>query len=125
MQNMNSSSRDSQEFNSQIPMFTSMPFNSNAIPADFANMLRNMATQVYPGEPPQGRQGEDRNVSGSGEPEIRVGGNINMNLGENIPEELRGALRSMMGMFSGAAPPSPTQGTPQDTNPTTGRSPTN
>uniref|UniRef100_A0A2C9U2Z5 Uncharacterized protein n=1 Tax=Manihot esculenta TaxID=3983 RepID=A0A2C9U2Z5_MANES len=124
-QNMNSSSRDSQEFNSQIPMFTSMPFNSNAIPADFANMLRNMATQVYPGEPPQGRQGEDRNVSGSGEPEIRVGGNINMNLGENIPEELRGALRSMMGMFSGAAPPSPTQGTPQDTNPTAGRSPTN
>ncbi|KAJ9146310.1 hypothetical protein P3X46_028592 [Hevea brasiliensis] len=125
-QNMNSSGHDDQGFNSQIPPFTSMPFNTNAIPVDFANMLRSMAAQVYPGQHPQDRQGEDRNVNGSDEPEIRVGGSINMNLGENIPEQLSGALRSMMEMFSGAAPapaPAPaTHGNPQDSNSTSKRS---
>ncbi|EEF48388.1 heat shock protein 70 (HSP70)-interacting protein, putative [Ricinus communis] len=116
--------RDQMNFSGQEPNneFTSMPFNMNGIPVDFANMFRNMAAQ-FTGEHPQERQGEDRNVNGSEDPEVRLGGNINLNLGENVPEELRGALRSMMGMFSGAATHGNPQ--PQDTNTTDGRSPPN
>lgn len=35
------------------------------------------------------------------EPGVRVGGNVNFNVNE-LPEEISGAFRSMMGMFSGA-----------------------
>ncbi|KDP32796.1 hypothetical protein JCGZ_12088 [Jatropha curcas] len=121
-QNTNLSTRDGQEFNSQFPPFPSMPFNTNAIPVNFTNILRDMAAQVYPGGHPQDRQGEDRNSNEADEPEISLGGNINLNLGENIPEELRGALRSMMEMVSGAAPAPASHGNPQDTNTTNGRS---
>ncbi|KAL0326177.1 UNVERIFIED_CONTAM: Small glutamine-rich tetratricopeptide repeat-containing protein beta [Sesamum radiatum] len=84
------------------PPFASMPFNINGLPADITSMLMNMAGNAFPGPHPQnGHEGENEagihNESG-----IRVGGNINVNVNE-LPEDLSGALRSMMGMFSGAA----------------------
>ncbi|KAK4429653.1 Small glutamine-rich tetratricopeptide repeat-containing protein [Sesamum alatum] len=84
------------------PPFTSMPFNINGLPADITSMLMNMAGNAFPGPHSQnGHEGE--NEAGTpNEPGIRVGGNINVNVNE-LPEDLSGALRSMMGMFSGAA----------------------
>ncbi|KAL0314314.1 UNVERIFIED_CONTAM: Small glutamine-rich tetratricopeptide repeat-containing protein [Sesamum angustifolium] len=84
------------------PPFASMPFNINGLPADITSMLMNMAGNAFPGPHPQnGHEGE--NEAGiHDEPGIRVGGNINVNVNE-LPEDLSGALRSMMGMFSGAA----------------------
>ncbi|XWS25144.1 hypothetical protein CRYUN_Cryun27aG0045300 [Craigia yunnanensis] len=74
------------------------------------------------GQPSQNRQGDDININESEEPGIRIGGNINLNLGDQmqmqIPEELTGAFRSVMEMFSGTAP----HGNTQDTN---GRSASN
>lgn len=103
------------------PSFT-MPFNTNALPTDIASMLMNMASNMPQAQPSQSRQGEDSNVSGSDEPGIRIGGNINLNFGENMPEDITGALRSMMEMFSGPSP----QGNPNphDTDTTNGRSAT-
>ncbi|XVF64577.1 hypothetical protein PTKIN_Ptkin09bG0179900 [Pterospermum kingtungense] len=92
-----------------------MPFDTSALPTDFASMLMNMAAGAYQG---QNRQGEDGNMNGSEEPGIRIGGNINLNFGDQMPEELTGAFRSVMEMFSGASP----HGNTQDTN---GRSPSN
>ncbi|XAR62798.1 hypothetical protein NMG60_11017678 [Bertholletia excelsa] len=91
------------------PPFTSMPFNTNGVPVDIASMLMNMASNVYQGQgQEQGQHSRDRqeetgNSDSSDEPEIRIGGNINLNFGEQIPEELTGALRSVMQMFSGAS----------------------
>lgn len=91
-----------------------MPFDTSALPTDFASMLMNMAASAYQGQPTQNRQGEDTTMDGSEEPEIRIGGNINMNFGDQmqIPEELTGAFRSVMEMFSGASP----HGNTEDTN---------
>ncbi|GLT85050.1 hypothetical protein SLE2022_032520 [Rubroshorea leprosula] len=84
------------------PSFT-MPFNLGALPTDLASMFMNMgATQ---GQTSQNRQAETNNVNGSDEPGIRIDGNINFNLGEQMPEDLTGALRSVMQMFSGTTPP--------------------
>lgn len=118
MQGSSSTSRSSQETsdgqptgetNSQSaqPPFSSMPFNVGALPADLASMFMNMAANAYQGTNAQDRPAGERN----GEPEIRIGGNISVNLGEQMPEELSGALRSVMEMFSGGAPP---QGNPRD-----------
>lgn len=117
-QGSSSTSRSSQETsdgqptgetNSQSapPPFSSMPFNVGALPADLASMFMNMAANAYQGSNAQDRPAGERN----GEPEIRIGGNISVNLGEQMPEELSGALRSVMEMFSGGAPP---QGNPRD-----------
>ncbi|KAA3453805.1 Sgta [Gossypium australe] len=90
-----------------------MPFDASSLPTEIASMLMNMASSAYQGQPSQNRQGED-NINGSEEPGIRVGGNINLNFGEQmqIPEELTGAFRSVMEMFSGTPP----HGNNQDTN---------
>lgn len=91
-----------------------MPFDVSSLPTEIASMLMNMASSAYQGQPSQNRQGEDNNINGSEEPGIRVGGNINLNFGEQmqIPEELTGAFRSVMEMFSGTPP----HGNNQDTN---------
>ncbi|GMI90869.1 tetratricopeptide repeat 8 [Hibiscus trionum] len=83
-----------------------MPFDTSSLPTDIASMLMNMAASAYQGQPSQNRQGEDTNMNGSEEPGIRMGGNINLNFGEQmqIPEELTGAFRSVMDMFSGTPP---------------------
>ncbi|KAJ0243102.1 SGTA protein [Hirschfeldia incana] len=68
-----------------IPSQFSMPLNP-----DMMSMFMNMA-------------GNNGNINGANEPEIRVGGNINIDLGgsDQMPEEFSGALRSMMQMFGG------------------------
>ncbi|CAK9142258.1 unnamed protein product [Ilex paraguariensis] len=100
------------------PPFTSMPFSANGLPADVANMFMNMAANVYQGQHPQDRPGGGSDTDTSNEPGIRLGGgSININLGEQMPEELTGALRSVMEMFSGAVP----RQSPQDN--LNGRSP--
>ncbi|XP_057974136.1 small glutamine-rich tetratricopeptide repeat-containing protein 2 isoform X2 [Malania oleifera] len=91
---------------------TSMQFDAGALPPDIASMFMNMAANAYQG---QGQHSQDRpedgnNASGFEEPGIRIGGNVSLNFGEQMPEELTGALRSMMGMFSGAAPHGSPQG---------------
>lgn len=97
------------------PPFGSMPFNTGSVPADFANMFMNMAANAYQGQHSQDSQEDDgsSNVDGVDEPEIRVGGSMNVNFGE-MPEELSGALRSMMQMFSGAASHENPQDTPNE-----------
>ncbi|KAK7385196.1 hypothetical protein VNO78_30909 [Psophocarpus tetragonolobus] len=113
----NQNSRPSQEFPNQSarggsrshgvpPPFSSMPFNPNDIASMFMNMASN-ATNAYQGSHSQERQ-EDSNSSGASEPEIRIGGNISVNM-EQIPEDLTGAFQSMMEMLSGAVPPSQSQ----------------
>ncbi|XP_065881191.1 uncharacterized protein [Euphorbia lathyris] len=113
-QNMNFSSHDSHEFNTQIPTPQSMPFNMNAVPADIANMFMNMASQYTGGNTGEERRGEDGNVNRSDETEIR--------LGENMPPGLQGALNSVMGMFSGGTAQRESS---QGTNTANERSPTN
>ncbi|XP_050212988.1 uncharacterized protein LOC126664575 isoform X3 [Mercurialis annua] len=72
--------------------------------SDFLSILRNMVSQSTGEQPhPQERQG-------------------NADLGENLPPELRGALQSLMGGFSGAAAATNGNPQPQDSN---GRPPTN
>ncbi|KAJ6681662.1 hypothetical protein OIU74_020025 [Salix koriyanagi] len=102
-----SSNRDNHEFNNQPTGGSrshSMPmqFDINNIPVDFSRMLQNMT--AYMGEQSQDRQGQDGSANGSDEPGIRIGGNIGVNLTETMPDELRGAFRSVMEMFSGEAP---------------------
>ncbi|KAM0971587.1 hypothetical protein ACFX13_019772 [Malus domestica] len=94
------------------PPFGSMPFNTGALPAEFASMFMNMAANAYQGQHSQDSQGNDSGTDGSDEPGVRIGGNINLNFGEQMPEELSGALRSVMEMFSGAAA---SHGNSQDT----------
>ncbi|KAJ6735811.1 hypothetical protein OIU85_018067 [Salix viminalis] len=121
-QNSSSSNRDNHEFNNQPTGGSrshSMPmqFDINNIPVDFSRMLQNMT--AYMGEQSQDRQGQDGSANGSDEPGIRIGGNIGVNLTETMPDELRGAFRSVMEMFSGEAPHENAQ------DAMNGRSPTN
>lgn len=114
-QNRNSASRSDRESQNQStggpsshatpPPFTSMPFHTAALPTDFASMFMNMAANAanpYQGQNSQDRHGEEGDANGADEPEIRIGGNINLNFGEQMPEELSGALRSVMEMFTGS-----------------------
>ncbi|KAG8378270.1 hypothetical protein BUALT_Bualt08G0120100 [Buddleja alternifolia] len=78
------------------PTFTSMPFNVNGLPFDITGMLRNMAGNAHPENGPEG----ESEAGAHNDPGVRIDGNINVNVDE-LPEELSGALRSMMGMFSG------------------------
>ncbi|KAJ8762942.1 hypothetical protein K2173_023071 [Erythroxylum novogranatense] len=86
-----------------IPPFSTLPFDISAVPTEFANMLGKVMANVNVGQHVQNREGEDGNVDGSDRPDARTGGNINLNLGEILPEELSGTLNSVMEMFSGAA----------------------
>lgn len=80
------------------PPFSSMTFDTNDLPPNFANMFMNMASNIHP---PEGQQVPSNNDTFS-EPEVRVGGgSVNINLGEQMPEEVSGVLRSVMHMFSG------------------------
>uniref|UniRef100_A0A5B7B9T9 Uncharacterized protein n=1 Tax=Davidia involucrata TaxID=16924 RepID=A0A5B7B9T9_DAVIN len=92
------------------PPFASMPFNVDGLPGNIASMLMNMATNVSQGQHSQDQSEAGSNTDTFNEPGIRIGGNVNINLGEQMPEDLTGALRSVMEMFSGAVPP----GNPQD-----------
>ncbi|KAL8133726.1 uncharacterized protein LOC141677718 isoform X2 [Apium graveolens] len=87
------------------PQFTSVPLSANGIPVDIGSLIRNM-TSNYQGAHPQDMPQGDGNTSVP-DADIRIGGNINVNLGEQMPEDLSGALRSVMEMFSGTAPPPP------------------
>ncbi|KAK9096048.1 hypothetical protein Sjap_021545 [Stephania japonica] len=81
------------------PLFTSF-LNGSALPNDFSNIFMNMASNAYQGHHPNDSSQNGSDSGRSNEPEIRVGGNINLNL-EDMPEELMGSWRSVMGMFSG------------------------
>jgi small glutamine-rich tetratricopeptide repeat-containing protein alpha len=75
-----------------------MPFN----PSNLASMFMAAANAGQGSHSQEGQ--EDANSSGANEPEIRFGGNVNVNQ-DQIPQELRGAFQSVMHMFSGNAPP--------------------
>lgn len=91
--------------NDAVPPSFNLPF-ANDLASMFMNIAANTAN-VYQGQHPQERQ-EESDTSSTDEPEIRIGGNINLNL-DQMPEDMRGAFRSMMEMFSGAVPPGPGQ----------------
>lgn len=79
----------------------------NGIPGDITSMLMNMTGNAFNGEHFQnGHEGENQDGADH-EPEIRMSGNMSFNVNE-LPEELSGAFRSMMGRFS-AAPPNGNQ----------------
>ncbi|KAL1308963.1 small glutamine-rich tetratricopeptide repeat-containing protein alpha [Arachis ipaensis] len=114
--NHNQSSRSSWEFPNQstrgsrshgVPPFPSVPFNPN----DIASMFRDMAANVTGSH--HGSQSQERpvdaNATSANEPEIRIGGNINLNFDE-MSDDVTGAFRSMMEMFSGSS----SQGQRQD-----------
>ncbi|XP_017248510.1 uncharacterized protein LOC108219529 [Daucus carota subsp. sativus] len=86
--------------------FTSVPLTANGMPVDIGSLIRNM-TANYQGAHPQDEPQGDSNNTTPPDADIRIGGNINVNLGDQMPEELSGALRSVMEMFSGTAPPPP------------------
>ncbi|GFY96417.1 hypothetical protein Acr_11g0007230 [Actinidia rufa] len=65
------------------------------------------------GQHSQARPQADVNTDTFDEPEIRIRRNINLNFGNQMPLEIKGALRSVMEMFSGA---SPSANRPEDTN---------
>lgn len=69
-----------------------------------------MTGNMFPQHFQDGHEGES-GANPENEPGVRVDGNVNFNVGE-MPEELSGAFRSMMGMFSAPAP----NGNQQDQN---------
>ncbi|AEE82625.1 putative tetratricopeptide-like helical domain superfamily, acetyltransferase A, auxiliary subunit [Arabidopsis thaliana] len=103
-----------------IPSQFSMPVNP-----DLMSMFMNMAGNTFPGNHSrnnEGGAGGDGTRNGADEPEIHVGGNINIDLGgtEQMPEDLSGALRSMMQMFGGSMGGTGNNN-PQDSNGAQGR----
>ncbi|XP_057504923.1 uncharacterized protein LOC130788342 isoform X2 [Actinidia eriantha] len=112
-QDSNQQSAEGSSSHSMPPPFTSMPFNANGLPAEIASMFMNMASNVGQGQQSQVRPEADVNTDTFDEPEIRVRRNINLNFGDQMPEEITGALRSVMEMFSGA---SPSANRPEDAN---------
>ncbi|KAL5149753.1 Small glutamine-rich tetratricopeptide repeat-containing protein alpha [Glycine soja] len=104
----NQNSRSSQEFPNQSaqggsrshsvpPPFSSMSFNPRDIASMFMNITNPTNAQPQGSHSHQERQ-EDSNGSGTSEPEIRIGGNISVNM-EDMPEDITGALQSMMEML--------------------------
>ena len=93
-----------------------MPFDPSSIPMNFANMMRNVVQ-------PEQRPGEASRGNPADEHQPGVGaGNVNVNIEEMMPDELRGVLGSVMGMFTGAAqPPASSEGS----QPSNGRPPAN
>ncbi|MCE2055494.1 hypothetical protein HAX54_042736 [Datura stramonium] len=86
------------------PQFASMSFDGNGIP-DLTNVFMNMTRGAFEGQHgPNGAEGSS-NADSTNNAGIRIGRNINVDFGEQMPEELTGALRSVMEMFSGAQPP--------------------
>ncbi|XP_010544761.1 PREDICTED: small glutamine-rich tetratricopeptide repeat-containing protein 2 [Tarenaya hassleriana] len=112
----NSSTGQNQEPNNHFPGGAStrgqfsMPFNP-----EFMNMLMNMTGNAFHGDHSHNNQENDGNTSPSDEPEIRVGGNINIELGQEMPEEFSSALRSMMQMFGGSQQQGTTTGNNNNT----------
>lgn len=97
---------------SPSPPFPSMPFNVT-IPSEFSNMFMNMAanaTNPFHGQHSDDRGEENRSGNGSADPRTSMDGNFSFSIGDGMPQDLNGALRSMMQMFTGAAP----GGNPQD-----------
>ncbi|XP_042494696.1 small glutamine-rich tetratricopeptide repeat-containing protein-like [Macadamia integrifolia] len=93
------------------PTFTAPAFN----PADLASMLLNLAATSYQEQSQQAQNnphdGSDReDQEGMDEPEITIDGNITLNFGEELPEELSGAWRNVMDVLSGATRHDHTQG---------------
>ncbi|GAB2232406.1 hypothetical protein Drorol1_Dr00011438 [Drosera rotundifolia] len=83
------------------PTYTSAPFGAGSIPANLASMFAN-----FPGRASQGHNSDDQPQAGSdstgyNDPGINIGDNINVNIAEQMPEELMGTLRSVLGMFQG------------------------
>lgn len=90
----------------------------NGIPNDITSMLMNVTGNAFTGQQFQNGPNGESQIGSDHEPEIRMGGNMSFNINE-LPEELSGAFRSMMGRFS-AAPPDGNQ-----QNNTNGRPPPN
>ncbi|GER37745.1 tetratricopeptide repeat protein [Striga asiatica] len=108
VQKLNEEGQSSTSTNHQ-PQFPSMPFNiSGDPPHDFTDLFRNFVPQDFQGGPHTENNNE--------QPGIRMDGSVNFNFNQ-LPEELSGAFRSMMGgMFPGGAPPPPHDGNQQDNN---------
>ncbi|ESQ38763.1 hypothetical protein EUTSA_v10028662mg [Eutrema salsugineum] len=96
-----------------IPSQFSVPLNP-----ELMSMFMNMAGNTFPGNHSRNNEGGDGNRNGMNEPEIHVGGNINIDLGvaDQMPEEFSGALRSMMQMFGGSQVGTTGNNNPQGAN---------
>ncbi|XP_060198042.1 uncharacterized protein LOC132627010 isoform X1 [Lycium barbarum] len=86
------------------PPFASMSFDVNGIP-DLSSMFTHMTRDAFQGQHGPNAPEGSSNTDSTNEPGIRISRNINVDFGEQMPEELTGALRSVMEMFSGAQPP--------------------
>ncbi|XP_038897583.1 small glutamine-rich tetratricopeptide repeat-containing protein 2 isoform X2 [Benincasa hispida] len=88
------------------PPFPSMPFNVT-LPSGISDMFMNMAanaTNPFHGQHSEDGGEENRSRNGSGDPRTNMNGNFSFSIGDGMPQDLNGALRSMMQMFTGAAP---------------------
>ncbi|KAF6152768.1 hypothetical protein GIB67_004597 [Kingdonia uniflora] len=87
---------------------TSIPFNPDEFSTGFTNIFRSMAANMQQDQERPPHADSSSNTGWSDEPGITFNGangaDINMNFGENVPEDLMGTWRSVMGMFSGAQP---------------------
>ncbi|KAI4320554.1 hypothetical protein MLD38_034023 [Melastoma candidum] len=91
------------------------PFDPRVLPVNLANMFTTMAPNASSHGEEQGQSapGRESNNFGFDGPGIRIGDNINLSMGGNMPEEISGALRNVMQMFAGSAShgsPEPTSG---------------
>lgn len=90
---------------SPSPPFPSMPFNVT-LPTEFSNVFMNMAanaTNTFHGQHPEGGE-ENQNQSRNGWGDQNMDGNFSFSIGDGMTQDLNGALRSMMQMFTGSAP---------------------
>ncbi|CAN4119616.1 unnamed protein product [Withania somnifera] len=86
------------------PPFASMSFDGSGI-LDLNNVFMNMTRDAFQGQHGPNRPEGSSNADPTNEPGIRISRNINVDFGEQMPEELTGTLRSVMDIFSGAQPP--------------------
>lgn len=93
--------------------FPSIPPFNVTLPSEISNMFMNMAgnaTNPFHGQHSQHGSEENRSGNGLDDPGPSMDGNFSFSIGDGMPQDLNGALRSMMQMFTGAAP----GGNPQD-----------
>ncbi|KAL0546104.1 hypothetical protein IC582_016009 [Cucumis melo] len=91
---------------SPSPPFPSMPFNVT-LPTEFSNVFMNMAanaTNTFHGQHPEEGGEENQNQSRNGWGDQNMDGNFSFSIGDGMTQDLNGALRSMMQMFTGSAP---------------------
>lgn len=93
-------------------------FDPSVLPANLTNMFMNLAPNPSShGEHAQSAPERDDNNPGFDGHGIRIGNNVNLSMGGSMPEEISGALRSVLQMFAGSASHGSSEPTSEGTAP--------